>query len=641
MKSIYTKIGLACLMACVPLLMAPRNGSGTYSLPAGNPVASGTTISSTVHNNTNNDIATAITGSIAKNGETTPTANLPMGNFRHTSVGDASARTHYAVANQVQDGDYNLVGSVSGTNTVVGSLTPAISAYAAGMQVVLLPANANTGATTLNLNGVGALDLQKYTSAGQVAVAANDLRAGIPALLLLDTGADDWILLNPYSGSLGDITIGTLTATTINASGTVTGGNLTTAGTLTSATITNSGTATSDVVTATTTLTVAGQSARDATNLFSSGTVPAARLPGSFAGFANPTATIGLSAVNGSAATAMRSDGAPALSQSIAPTWTARHIFNLQGAGASAPVEIRGSAFVGYSINQTGGAADNRLWDITAVNEQLRFRIDNDADSVQTDWLTVDRTGTTVDEVEFPGSFFSIGSDDGVRDIGGGNPWRGQIRGNSSAFRVATSSSGIATDPVLIVQHEVTSGNNNFINFLTDTTSVARGSITFNRGGGLVAFNTTSDERLKKNFKPAPSARGVIDCIKIESYDWRETGNHVQHGVVAQRLDKCAPYAVTKGNVWQVDKSTLIPALIKYTQEQDARVANLEKQLQEQQVGLLIKEVQELRARMSKLEAEPQMMRFHTATAANRGSIQYNQSGSPVRYSIAVDRRAK
>jgi len=43
---------------------------------------------------------------------------------------------------------------------------------------------------------------------------------------------------------------------------------------------------------------------------------------------ANPTASVGLSAVNGSATTFLRSDGAPALSQSIAPTWTGLHTFN-------------------------------------------------------------------------------------------------------------------------------------------------------------------------------------------------------------------------------------------------------------------------------------------------------------------------
>jgi hypothetical protein len=56
-------------------------------------------------------------------------------------------------------------------------------------------------------------------------------------------------------------------------------------------------------------------------------TIAAGDLPGSFSGFANPTGTIGLTAANGSATTAMRSDAAPALSQAITPTWTSLHTF--------------------------------------------------------------------------------------------------------------------------------------------------------------------------------------------------------------------------------------------------------------------------------------------------------------------------
>src|SRR3974390_1154304 len=43
---------------------------------------------------------------------------------------------------------------------------------------------------------------------------------------------------------------------------------------------------------------------------------------------ANPSSQIGLTANNGSATTAMRSDAAPALSQAITPTWTGTHVFN-------------------------------------------------------------------------------------------------------------------------------------------------------------------------------------------------------------------------------------------------------------------------------------------------------------------------
>jgi hypothetical protein len=53
-----------------------RNGSGTYTLPAGNPVVTGTTISSTWANTTFTDISTALSGSIAADGQTPITGAL-------------------------------------------------------------------------------------------------------------------------------------------------------------------------------------------------------------------------------------------------------------------------------------------------------------------------------------------------------------------------------------------------------------------------------------------------------------------------------------------------------------------------------------------------------------------------------------
>lgn len=55
-----------------------RNGTGTYSLPAGNPVVTGTSIASTWANNTMSDIATALTGSVAADGQTPMTGQLDM-----------------------------------------------------------------------------------------------------------------------------------------------------------------------------------------------------------------------------------------------------------------------------------------------------------------------------------------------------------------------------------------------------------------------------------------------------------------------------------------------------------------------------------------------------------------------------------
>lgn len=66
------------------------------------------------------------------------------------------------------------------------------------------------------------------------------------------------------------------------------------------------------------------------TNITVTGTWPNQTVNSSGGGgsVANPTATIGLTAVNGSASSAIRSDGAPALSQAIAPAWTGFHTFN-------------------------------------------------------------------------------------------------------------------------------------------------------------------------------------------------------------------------------------------------------------------------------------------------------------------------
>ena len=64
----------------------PFNGSGTYSLPSGNPVATGTTISSTTTNNTNSDIATALSNCITRDGQSPATANLPLGGYKLTGL---------------------------------------------------------------------------------------------------------------------------------------------------------------------------------------------------------------------------------------------------------------------------------------------------------------------------------------------------------------------------------------------------------------------------------------------------------------------------------------------------------------------------------------------------------------------------
>lgn len=152
-----------------------RNGSGTYNLPAGNPVVTGTTISSTWANSTLSDIASALTGSVAADGQTTPSANLPMGTYAHTNVGNATVRNMYGAAGQVQDNTFQYLTSVSGTDVVTATAAVGMSAYATGQRFTLVAAGTNTGAVTLNINSIGA---KAVTKNGTTALAAGDIASG-------------------------------------------------------------------------------------------------------------------------------------------------------------------------------------------------------------------------------------------------------------------------------------------------------------------------------------------------------------------------------------------------------------------------------------------------------------------------------
>jgi hypothetical protein len=130
--------------------------------------------------------------------------------------------------------------------------------------------------------------------------------------------------------------------------------------------------------------------------------------------------------------------------------------------------------------------------------------------------------------------------------------------------------------------------NNLFISFGTDSSYTGRGSITYNSTAGLLSFNTTSDQRLKTNIVDAPSALDKINAIRIRSFNWIETGNHNDFGVIAQELIEVAPEAVTPGDnakqgqvqrPWSVDTSALNPAMIKAIQELTAKVTALEEQV--------------------------------------------------------------
>lgn len=136
----------------------PFSGTGAFTLVSGNPVVTGTAISSTVQNNTMSDFANGFTNCITRDGQSPPTANLPMGNQRHTGASNATGTGEYLVYGQ----------SLTALSTP-SITTPTVTATTSVTTLALTV----TGAAALN-GGVGlgdaAADIITFTGtpAGQV-----------------------------------------------------------------------------------------------------------------------------------------------------------------------------------------------------------------------------------------------------------------------------------------------------------------------------------------------------------------------------------------------------------------------------------------------------------------------------------------
>lgn len=109
--------------------------SGTFSLyTPGNPVVTGTTVSSTWANNTLTDIATGLSTCILKDGTQTITANIPFSTFKITGLGDPTADQDgatkaYVDAAAARMGAAGRLTLTSGTAVTTSDVTAATTLY--------------------------------------------------------------------------------------------------------------------------------------------------------------------------------------------------------------------------------------------------------------------------------------------------------------------------------------------------------------------------------------------------------------------------------------------------------------------------------------------------------------------------------
>lgn len=150
----------------------PYSGAGTFALYSpGNPVVTGTTISSTWANNTLSDIATGLSTAVTKDGQTTTTASVPFAQGINVTSPIISPSTTFALVNTTAT-TVNFagaattlnIGAATGTTTVVNALSGTIATDSSSSTTGAWKTAGGLGVakavyvgTTLNVGGISTL----------------------------------------------------------------------------------------------------------------------------------------------------------------------------------------------------------------------------------------------------------------------------------------------------------------------------------------------------------------------------------------------------------------------------------------------------------------------------------------------------
>lgn len=218
----------------------------------------------------------------------------------------------------------------------------------------------------------------------------------------------------------------------------------------------------------------------------------------------NPTASVGLTTVNGSAASFMRSDASPALSQSIAPTWTATHTFSPSSAVNGILINQSGSTDgLVVSAPTTGTAIIGLRGNVNVVASE--FEVTQDASSIghlvnrANAGIGFATNNTNQWTLQADGGFAAQGVTGGSKGIGTLNAGGLYVNGTAVLTAAPTGSNPTAS---------------------TGLTAVNGSATTFMRSDGAPALSTTISPTMTGDWTYSPSSGNpiVINETGVSNY---------------------------------------------------------------------------------------------------------------------------
>jgi hypothetical protein len=185
------------------------NGSGTFNRIYNwvTDKANGFKITASRMDGEFDGIATGLSQCITKDGQTTITANIPFNNNKITGLGNGTARTDVINVGQVQDNQFQYLGTTGGTaDAYTLTPSPSIIAYATTQQITA-KINAINLTTTpyLQISGIAnpattAVIKKLSATKTEIAVEASDLLINGIYHFQRNSANDAWIILNPEKG---------------------------------------------------------------------------------------------------------------------------------------------------------------------------------------------------------------------------------------------------------------------------------------------------------------------------------------------------------------------------------------------------------------------------------------------------------
>lgn len=173
----------------------PYNGSGSFTFGTpGQPFEFGKKISEITWNDLLLEMQAAHSLAICRDGQSTITQDIPFNNHRITGLQAGSAATDSANIQNIMANTGKYVATVGGTvNAITLTPSPAATSIGQGSEYFFVTASTNTGSTTINVSGLGAVVVKK---ANGLDLVAGDIMTGAVNHVVHD--GTNWNLISPY-----------------------------------------------------------------------------------------------------------------------------------------------------------------------------------------------------------------------------------------------------------------------------------------------------------------------------------------------------------------------------------------------------------------------------------------------------------